>query len=359
MSPDDATAPPRHRRRRRLRRARLRAAAGAASTTSASRCSTATTTTSSSRCSTRWRPRSWRRATSRSRCALFRDRRRTSTCKLADVASIDPGTRTVTTADGEHMAGDALVLAAGSQPNFFRTPGRGGERVPAVLARRRDAAALADPRRLRGGRSRPGADRPGRAQLRRRRRRPDRRRDRGRARRHGPRDDDRSSTTTWRSTRRRSTSSTTGTRCSGRSPTRRTTTSAKVLRAQGVRLHLGRRRHRGRARPRDARGRHGDPDALRGLGRRDQGAAARGRLGLPRGRGGRIDVEPDLTVDGVAGVYVVGDIANIPGPDGSALPQLGLGGDAERRRGRRTTCSPTSPASPASRSTTRTRASWR
>ncbi|MFZ0043982.1 MAG: NAD(P)/FAD-dependent oxidoreductase [Solirubrobacteraceae bacterium] len=45
--------------------------------------------------------------------------------------------------------------------------------------------------------------------------------------------------------------------------------------------------------------------------------------GIPQGRGGRIDVEPDLTVQGYPGVYVVGDIANIPGPDGIAYPQLG------------------------------------
>ncbi len=45
--------------------------------------------------------------------------------------------------------------------------------------------------------------------------------------------------------------------------------------------------------------------------------------GLPHGRGGRIDVQPDLTVEGLPGVYAVGDVANIPGPDGSALPQLG------------------------------------
>ena len=45
--------------------------------------------------------------------------------------------------------------------------------------------------------------------------------------------------------------------------------------------------------------------------------------GLPQGRGGRIDVGPDLTVEGFPGVYVVGDIANIPGPDGEAFPQLG------------------------------------
>jgi NADH:quinone reductase (non-electrogenic) len=45
--------------------------------------------------------------------------------------------------------------------------------------------------------------------------------------------------------------------------------------------------------------------------------------GLAQGRGGRIDAQPDLTYAGTPGVYVVGDIANIPGPDGEPLPQLG------------------------------------
>ena len=45
--------------------------------------------------------------------------------------------------------------------------------------------------------------------------------------------------------------------------------------------------------------------------------------GLKQGRGGRIDVEPDLTVADHPGVYVVGDIANIPDPGGKAFPQLG------------------------------------
>ena len=48
-----------------------------------------------------------------------------------------------------------------------------------------------------------------------------------------------------------------------------------------------------------------------------------GRIGLAQGRGGRVDVERDLTVAGHPDVYVVGDIANIPGPDGEPLPQLG------------------------------------
>jgi NADH dehydrogenase len=44
---------------------------------------------------------------------------------------------------------------------------------------------------------------------------------------------------------------------------------------------------------------------------------------LPRGRGGRIDVQPDLTVEGFPGVYALGDFANIQGADGHPLPQLG------------------------------------
>jgi len=47
------------------------------------------------------------------------------------------------------------------------------------------------------------------------------------------------------------------------------------------------------------------------------------KAGLSQGRGGRIDVRPDLTVEGYPGVYAVGDVANIPDPDGEPLPQLG------------------------------------
>ncbi|HKE77993.1 MAG TPA: hypothetical protein VKB54_01755, partial [Solirubrobacteraceae bacterium] len=45
--------------------------------------------------------------------------------------------------------------------------------------------------------------------------------------------------------------------------------------------------------------------------------------GLPQGRGGRIDVLPDLSIEGVPGVYVIGDVANIPSPDDGTHPQLG------------------------------------
>ncbi len=45
--------------------------------------------------------------------------------------------------------------------------------------------------------------------------------------------------------------------------------------------------------------------------------------GLKTGRGGRVDVLPDLTVDGLPHVYAVGDAANIPSTQGATLPQLG------------------------------------
>ncbi len=41
------------------------------------------------------------------------------------------------------------------------------------------------------------------------------------------------------------------------------------------------------------------------------------------GHGGRIDVRPDLSVPGFPGVYALGDFANITGADGKVLPQLG------------------------------------
>src|SRR5215468_5887322 len=45
--------------------------------------------------------------------------------------------------------------------------------------------------------------------------------------------------------------------------------------------------------------------------------------GLPQGHGGRIEVKPDLTVEGFPRLYALGDFANIPSPDGQPLPQLG------------------------------------
>ena len=48
-----------------------------------------------------------------------------------------------------------------------------------------------------------------------------------------------------------------------------------------------------------------------------------GSVGIGQGRGGRIDVEPDLTVPDLPNVYVIGDFANIPSSEGGPFPQLG------------------------------------
>jgi NADH:ubiquinone reductase (H+-translocating) len=51
-------------------------------------------------------------------------RRRTNVdVKLGEVTAVDPTARRVTLASGQTVQGDFLVLAAGSQPNFFHTPG--------------------------------------------------------------------------------------------------------------------------------------------------------------------------------------------------------------------------------------------
>ena len=43
-------------------------------------------------------------------------------------------------------------------------------------------------------------------------------------------------------------------------------------------------------------------------------------LGVPLDRGGRVLVNPDLTIPGYDNVYVVGDMASLAGPDGRPLP---------------------------------------
>jgi NADH dehydrogenase len=52
-------------------------------------------------------------------------------------------------------------------------------------------------------------------------------------------------------------------------------------------------------------------------------AAVAADCGLAQGRGGRVEVNPDLTYPDNPGVYFIGDIANIPDTDGNPLPQLG------------------------------------
>src|SRR5262245_19733065 len=45
------------------------------------------------------------------------------TVRVADITHIDPSAKSVRSADGVSMSADYLVLAMGSRPNFFNTPG--------------------------------------------------------------------------------------------------------------------------------------------------------------------------------------------------------------------------------------------
>ena len=151
----------------------------------------------------------------------------------------------------------------------------------------------------------------------------DRRRARRRARRPDRRDDDAWSTTTSRSARRRSTSSTSATRCSAGSPTARTTTPPRCSARKGVQLHLG-------VAVTEIGAGHvalGDGSVLRtrcvvwGGGLKAAPVAAAGRAAAGPRRADRRAARPVRR--GFPGVYVAGDVANIPRPTATRMPQLG------------------------------------
>ena len=252
---------------------------------------------------------------------LFRDHPNVDV-KLGDAASVDPRARSVTTADGQSFRGDVLVLAAGSRARFFKTPGaaehsfplyslddaerlrarildvfEAADRDPGVLDEgaltfvvvgagatgTEIAGAVAEMINgtLRGeypdlpeGAARVVMVDHGQAVL-------------------GPFSDDAHEYAT------------------------------KVLEDDGVEIHLE----------------TGVTDVGPGHATLSDGTRIKSRCviwgggiaaapiveasGLPAGHGGRIDVEPDLTVPGYPGVYALGDLANIAGADGRILPQLG------------------------------------
>jgi NADH dehydrogenase len=242
--------------------------------------------------------------------------------KMAEVASIDPATRTVTATDGGTWAGDALVIAAGSQPNFFGTPGADRNSFPLY--------SLNDAQRLRSriigvfeeadrdpslvergalnfvvvGGGPTGVETAGAL----------------------------ADMIRWTMTVEYRDLAVTAARVHivdlGRTllapfSERAHGYVARVLRRKGVELHLG-------TKVTEVGPGHvtlGDGTEIPtrcvvwggGIMAPPLAAAA----GAAQGRGGRLDVLPDLTVEGFPRVYAVGDVANIPGPDGDALPQLG------------------------------------
>jgi NADH:ubiquinone reductase (H+-translocating) len=241
---------------------------------------------------------------------------------LAEITGVDTASRTVTTADGESWSGDVLVLAAGSQPNFFGTPGapensfplyslddatrlrsrilglfelvdrepslveRGalnivvvgggptGVEVAGALGDMLKVAVPSEYRSLDPAKARVCLFDHGDALLK-------------------PFSDSAHDYV------------------------------AKVLDEKGVEIHLG----TGVAEVGTGHARFSDGTALPTRcvvwGGGIKAAAVAADCGLAEGRGGRVDVRPDLTLSGSPGVYFVGDIANIPGPGDQSLPQLG------------------------------------
>jgi len=241
--------------------------------------------------------------------------------KLAEVAAVDPRTRTVTTADGARYQGDAVVIAAGAVPNFFHTPGAADHAYPLYSlddARRLRSRIIAvfeeadrDPALMaRGvlnfvvvGGGPTGVEMAGalsdliretmvveyqdvpvaKAEI------------------HIV-DLGSALLTPFSATAHRYV--------------------AKVLTRMGVEIHLG-----------TAVTEVGPGHVTLGDGTTiltrcvvwgggNMAPPLAGEVGATQGHGGRIEVLPDLTLEGLPGVYAIGDVANIPGPDGT-LPQLG------------------------------------
>jgi NADH:ubiquinone reductase (H+-translocating) len=242
--------------------------------------------------------------------------------KLADVSAVDAASRTVTATDGEQSTGDVLVLAAGSQPNFFATPGAAENAFPlysldnATRLRSRILGLFEqvdrDPSLVdRGalnlvvvGGGPTGVEVAGAL-------------------------GDMISDTVPAEYRSIDVSKAhVHLYDLGDALLKPFSDSAheyvdKVLSEKGVEVHLGtgvKEVGTGHASFSD-----GSMLATRcvvwGGGLKAAGIAA--GEGFVQGPGGRVDVQRDLTVIGHPDVYVVGDVANIPGPDGEPLPQLG------------------------------------
>lgn len=242
--------------------------------------------------------------------------------KLGQVESLDPATHSVTTTDGRRFEGDAVVLAAGSRPNFFRTAGAEEHAFPLyclddaqrlrsrILGVFEDAdrdPALIDQGALNfvvvgGGPT--GVELAGALA-------------------------DLIHQTMAAEYHDLAVSAARihivdlGHTLLGPFSDRAHDYVAKVLGRKGVHLHLGTAvteigpGHVQLADGTTIRTRC----AVWGGGIKAPPVAA--TAGLPQGRGGRIDVREDLSVEGSPGVYAVGDVANIPAPDGGVHPQLG------------------------------------
>jgi NADH:ubiquinone reductase (H+-translocating) len=242
--------------------------------------------------------------------------------KQGDVIAVDPATRTVTTADGQTYTGDYLVIATGSQPNFFRTPGaedhafplyslRHAERLRSRILEVFDAAdsnpSLIDKGALNfvvvgGGAT--GVEIAGALA-------------------------DFINDVLPEQYRDLAVHATNiqiidhGTELLAPFSDKAHDYAAKVLAKAGVHLMLGNSVKE--ITPHSVI--LGDGTVIPthcvvwagGL----KATELAGKTGFKQGRGGRITVEPDLTVEDFPRVYVLGDVANSNAPDGTPFPQLG------------------------------------
>ena len=238
--------------------------------------------------------------------------------KLVEVAEVDASARTVTATDGGSWSGDAVVVAAGAVPNFFRTPGADRHAFPlyclddATRLRSRILGVFEDADRdpslldrgalnfvvVGGGPT--GVEVAGALA-------------------------DMITDTMTAEYRDLAVSAARvhlvdlGHVLLAPFSDRAHDYVAKVLQRKGVELHLGTRVagiDAGHVTLAD-----GTTSAPRCV--VWGGGIKAAPLGIAQGAGGRVDVLPDLTVDGAPGVYAIGDVANIPGADDRALPQLG------------------------------------
>ncbi len=242
--------------------------------------------------------------------------------KLAEVTAVDPETRTVTCVDGTTFRGDHLVLATGSRPNFFHTPGAEAHTFPLY--------ALGDALRLRSRLMKVFEDADRNPEL----------IDRGAlnfvivgggatgVETAGALADlvndvmpDRFEDLALSAARVHLVDP--GPAVLGPFSDKAREYATKVLTDKGVQLDLG--LSVTEIAPDRVTLSNGEEILTRtvvwagGL----QASALAEHAELPQGHGGRFDVEPDLSVKGYAGVYALGDAANTPGPDGEPFPQLG------------------------------------
>jgi NADH:ubiquinone reductase (H+-translocating) len=247
--------------------------------------------------------------------------------KMTEVVSIDLNTHTVETAEGQQYQGDFLVLAAGSQANFFGTPGANEHTYPlyslhdAERLRSRILAMVESADRdpslvVKGalnfviiGAGATGTELAGafgdllQASL--------KRKTRDKAYKDLAADQGQILLVDGGQAV-----------LSGFSP-KAQTYAAKMLEGRGVKLRLGTRvKEVGSGHVVLSDGTRVSTHTVIWAGGL-KAASLSSNLGIKTGHDGRIDVQADLTVPGLTGVYALGDFANILGKDGNPLPQLG------------------------------------